>query len=179
MKTALILLFAISAALAQSCSLLDVGTYSCSVNHPGHGSHDATFVVGNANTFSYVSDRSSESCSITGYYSVSGVNDTLTLSSNSSAVDIGCIVDDPDLTVVYFYNCDFNSGCNRFSCVSDSNNSGSTDFDCDINNDNTQSNTQSNTRSNTQSNTSNTSNDSGATTLAVASAGILATVLLL
>ena len=178
MKTALILLFAISAAFAQTCSLLDVGTYSCSVNHPGHGSHDATFVVGNANTFSYVSDKSSESCSVTGYYSVSGVNDTLTLSSNSSAVDIGCVVDDPNLTIVYFTNCDFNSGCNSFTCVSDSNTSGSTDFDCDLQNDNTNSND--NTQSKT-SNTSNTSEDSSSTTtLAVASAaGILATFLLL
>ena len=164
MKTALVLLLAISTVLAQSCSFLDVGTYTCSINHPGHGTHDATLVIGNTSSFSYVSDRSSENCIVSGDYSISSVNDTLTLSSINSN-NIGCIIDsNSTTTVIYFDDCNFNSGCNRFSCES-RNSEGTTDFSCDINDNN-------------NNNNNNDNNDNSSAATLSAWAGILATVFL-
>lgn len=76
-------------ALTQDCLVLDAGSYTCSINHPGHGAHGATFVLeADTGVFSYESEEGSEDCAVSGDY-------TLIVNSLSfvSVDDIACIVD--------------------------------------------------------------------------------------
>src|SRR3990167_7040644 len=131
------LLFIIAVALAQQvCLSLDAGTYSCSVDHPGHSAHDATMVFTDGSIFSYDSSENDEECTVAGAYVLA--LDTLTLTSTT---DIACIVDaGVQSSTIIFSDCGFNSGCNSFDCEATADNGKST-LSCQIDNNNASNNT--------------------------------------
>ena len=145
------LLFIIAVALAQQvCLSLDAGTYSCSVDHPGHSAHDATMVFTDGSIFSYDSSENDEECTVAGAYVLA--LDTMTLTSTT---DIACIVDaGVQSSTIIFSDCGFNSGCNSFDCEATADNGKST-LSCQIDNNNASNNT----------NVSNSNDNSSASTL--------------
>ena len=146
------LFFVIAIALGQqACVSLDVGTYSCSIDHPGHGPHGATMVFTSGSLFSFDSLEDEEECTVAGAYVVA--LNSITLTSTS---DIACIVDSELASnTVLFSDCDFNSGCNSFDCESVADN-GTTTLSCELD-DNTNSNNNSNSNNNTGSDSSSAS----------------------
>ena len=121
------------ATISADCSSFDTGSYSCDINHPGHGVHGATLIF-DTTTFTFESEEDTEDCLVSGAYSINTSTDSITFSIVPASVtdDLACIVDDTTpVTFVLFTDCDFNSACNSFSCESDNPN-GVTTLECSI-----------------------------------------------